>query len=195
MPWAGARKALAECEQQLRVALQADLSRDHCRYQAPLLRQKAEPGLRVCRDVDVRLADKAVGHFERSILDPDRRFAFFGARKGEVDGGIEPARLVWLEDVGHEVEQPGNRARPEATADGLHRLVLELSPGDRFGIGARHYVDGFGPLLQRLHDLLQVALLILQIGADDIFAGRTYGHTVGRLVVGPMAKALPHGRG
>src|SRR5262249_32153944 len=157
-PRAGGRKAFAEGEKQLRAAFHANFSPEQCRDQAPLLREKAEPGVRVGRDVDVRRADKAILHVEHAIADRDRHVALFGARKREVEGRLEPARLVWLEDIGHKVEQPGDRARPETVAYGLHRLVFEFSPGYRFGVRARHDVDWLGTFLQRLDNLLEVPL-------------------------------------
>ncbi len=61
-----------------------------------------------------------------------------------------------------------------------------------FGVRARHDVDRFGSLLKGPDDLSEVALPIVQVGADHVLAGRTDGHAVGRLVVGPVAQALPH---
>src|SRR5262245_37224242 len=195
MAWTGGGEAFPKGKQQPRIALQANFSSDQCRYQASLFREKIEPGFRVCRDMDVRLADEAIRDLDPAILDLDRRFACFGACKSEVERCVEPTRLVWLEDKGYEAEQPGNRAWPEAIAYGLHRFVLELSPGYRFGVRARHDVDWLGALLQRPHHFLQVPLLVVQIGTDDILPGRTNSHAVGRLVIGAMAEALPHGRG
>src|SRR5262245_32216318 len=195
MAWPSGGKALGKGTKQLRVALQANFLTDQCQYQASLLRENTEPSFRVCRDMDVRRADEAIRDLEPAIVDRDRRFARFGACKREVERGVEPTRLVGLEDKGYEAEQPGNRAWPEAIADGLHRFVLELAPGDRFGVRARHDVDGLGALLQRPHHFLQVPLLVVQVGTDDVLAGRTHRQAVGRLVIGAMAKTLPHGRG
>ena len=61
-----------------------------------------------------------------------------------------------------------------------------------FGVRARHDVDRFGSLLKGPDDLSEVALPIVQVGADHVFAGRADGHAVRRLVVGPVAQALPH---
>src|SRR5215510_9341053 len=127
MAWTGGGKAFRKGKKQPRIALQANFSSDQCRYQASLLREKTKPGFRVCRDMDVRLTDEAIRDLEPAILDLDRRFACFGACKREVERGVEPTRLVGLEDKGYEAEQPGNRAGPETIADGLHRFVLELS--------------------------------------------------------------------
>src|SRR5215470_13034516 len=194
MAWTGGGKAFRKGTKQPRIALQANFSSDQCRYQASLFREKVEPGFRVRRDMDVRLADEAIRDLEPSILDLDRRFTRFGACKSELERCIEPSRLVWLEDIGYEAEQPGNRAGPETIAYGLHRFVLELSSGYRFGVRARHDVDWLGAILQRPYHLLQVPLLVVQVGTDDILAGRTHSHAVGRLVIGAMAEALPHGR-
>src|SRR5215467_12573107 len=148
MAWTAGGKAFRKGTKQPRIALQANFSSDQCRYQASLFGEKIEPGFRVRRDMDVRLADEAIRDLEPSILDLDRSFACFGACKSEVERGVKPTRLVGLEDKGEEAEQPGNRAWPEAIADGLHCFVLELAPGDRFGVRARHNVDGLGALLQ-----------------------------------------------
>src|SRR5262245_16388389 len=145
--------------------------------------------------MDVGLADEAIHDLEPAILDRDRRLVRFGACKSEVERCVESTRLVWLEDKGYEAEQPGNRAWPEAIAYGLHRFVLELAPGYRFGVRAWHDVDWLGALLQRPHHFLQVPLLVVQVGTDDILAGRTHSHAIGRLVIGAMAEALPHGCG
>src|SRR5262245_51558655 len=195
MAWTGGGKAFRKGKKQPRIAFQANFSSHQCRYQASLFREKIEPGFRVCGDMDVRLADEAICDLEPTILDLDRRLARFGPCKSKVEGCVEPSRLVGLEDKGYEAEQPGNRAWPEAIADGLHRFVLELAPGYRFGVRARHDVDGLGALLQRPHHFLQVPLLVVQVGTDDILAGRTHSHAVGRLVIGAMAETLPHGRG
>src|SRR5262249_11919262 len=113
MAWAGGGKAFRKGTQQPRIALQANFSAQQCRYQASLLREKTEPGFRVCRDMDVRLADEAIGDLEPAMADRDRGLVRFGACKSEVERGVEPTRLVGLKDKGHEAEQPGNRAGPE----------------------------------------------------------------------------------
>src|SRR5215468_346522 len=192
MAWTGGGKAFRKGKKQPRIAFQANFSSDECRYQASLFREKIEPSFRVCRDMDVWLADEAIRDLEPAILDRDRRFACFGACESEVERGVEPTRLIGLEDKGYEAEQPGNRARPEAIAYGLHRFVLELASGYRFGVRAWHDVNWLGALLQRPHHFLQVPLLVVQVGTDDILAGRTHRHAVGRLVIGAMAEALPH---
>ena len=129
----------------------------------------------------------------RSILDRDRGFALFRAGEREMEDGVEPARLVRLEDIRHEVEQAGNRVaacRPLAT--GFTVLFLNFCRATASASEPAHDIDRLGALLQRPHHLLQVPLLVVQIGADDVFAGRTYRHAVGRLVVGAVAQALPH---
>src|SRR6266705_4300125 len=113
MPCAGGRKAFAEGEQQLGIALKANLSRQQRPDEIPLFRQESEPGLSVGRDMHVRLAGKAILDGERSIPDRDRGLALFRTCEREMEGGVEAPRLVRLEDKGHEVEQPGNRACPE----------------------------------------------------------------------------------
>src|SRR6266496_1635869 len=163
-------EAFAKGEKQLWAALQANFSSDQCRYQAPLLREKTKPGFRVCPDMNIRLADQAILDVQHSILDLDRGFALFRTCKSEMEGCIEPARLVWLEDIRHKGEQPGNRAWPQTIANRFYGLVLELAPRYRFGVGAGDHVNRLGTFLQRLHHLREVALLILQVGADDVFA-------------------------
>src|SRR4030095_5682488 len=149
MAWTGGGKAFRKGKKQPRIAFQANFSSDQCRYQASLLREKTEPSFRVCRDMEVRLAEQAIRDLEPSIVDLDRSFARFDACKSEMERCVESTRLLWLEDKGYEAEQPGNRAWSETIAYELHRFVLELSPGYRFGVRARHDVDGLGALLPR----------------------------------------------
>jgi len=66
---------------------------------------------------------------------------------------------------------------------GFTGFILEFASRHRFGVRACHYVDWFGALLKRPHYLLEVALLIMQVGADNVFAGRTNGHAVCGLVI------------
>src|SRR4029450_1022636 len=67
MAWTGGGKAFRKGKKQPRIAFQANFSSDQCRYQASLLREKTEPSFRVCRDMDVRLADEAIRDLEPSI--------------------------------------------------------------------------------------------------------------------------------
>src|SRR5262245_51134864 len=106
--------------------------------------------------MEVPLADQSLTDLQLSILDPDCNVASLGAGETEVEGRFETARLVRLEDVGHEVEQPRNGAWPQTTTYGLNRFVLELAPCYRFRVGARHYKDRLGTLLQRFHYLPEV---------------------------------------
>ena len=57
---------------------------------------------------------------------------------------------------------------------------------------ALHDINRLFLLLQRLDDFLNVARAIRQIRPDDVFAGGTHRHAIGRLVVRPMGEALPH---
>lgn len=91
---------------------------------------------------------------------------------------VEASRLIRLEDEGHEVQQPGNRARPETASDWLHRLILEFPPRHCFGIGACHDVDRLGALLKRPYYFREVALSVVQVEADHVLAGRTNRHAV-----------------
>src|SRR5262244_1171151 len=125
MPWAWGRKTLAECKQQPRVASEANLSADQSQRKALLPGQEPEPCLCVGGDAHVRRAEQAVLDVERSIPDGDRGLARFRPGEGEMERGVEAARLVRLERIGHGVKQPGDRARPETVAHGLHRFVLE----------------------------------------------------------------------
>ena len=90
MAWTGGGKAFRKGKKQPRIAFQANFSSDQCRYQASLFREKVEPGFRVRRDMDVRLADEAIRDLEPAIVDRDCRFAHFGACKSEVERGVEP---------------------------------------------------------------------------------------------------------
>ena len=81
--------------------------------------------------------------------------------------------------------------RPLATVFTV--LLLELPARHSLCVGSFDDIDRLGALLQRPHHLLQMTLLVLQIGADDVFAGRAHRHAIGRLVVGAKGQALPHG--
>jgi hypothetical protein len=153
-------KAFAEGEKQPGIALKTNLSSDQGHQQALLLGQETEPGFSVSRDLHVRLAGKTLLDLERSILDRDRGRTLFRASESELKSCVESSRLIGLEDIGHEVEQPVNRPRPETVAYGLHRLVLEFPPRHRFGVGAWHHIDRLRALLKRSHDLPKVALLV-----------------------------------
>src|ERR1700730_17944055 len=106
---------------------------------------------------------------------------------------VYATRPVRLEHKPHEVQQSCNRSRPETVADGFHGLVLKFPARHGFGIGAFHHIDRLRTLLKRSHDLRQMALLVMQVGTDDVLAGWTYGHAIGRFVIGAMAETLPHG--
>src|SRR5262245_10082932 len=108
--------------------------------------------------MNVRLADEAVLYFDRSILNPDRGLALFRSSKGELERGIESVRLVGLEDVGHEVEQPSHRAHSQTIAYGLQCLVFEFPPCNGFGVRARDYINWLGAFLQGFHYFQEVAL-------------------------------------
>src|SRR5437667_829978 len=146
MPVAGGRKAFAEGKKQLRIAFEPNLSCDQCPRKTLFLGKETEPGFRVGRDMHIRLAGQAVLDIERSILDRDRGLALFSAGEREMKSGVEASRLIRLKYEGHEVQQPGNRARLETAADWLHRLILEFPPSHRFGISACHDVGRLGPL-------------------------------------------------
>src|SRR4030095_2596521 len=107
--------------------------------------------------MNVRLADKAVLYFDRSILNPNRSLAPFGPSKSKLERGVESVRLVGLEDVGHEVQQPANRARSQTVTNRLHRLVLKFSSCHRFCVRACHHINRLGALLERPHYLPEVA--------------------------------------
>src|SRR5437870_188480 len=178
MPGAGGRKAFAEGKKQPRIAFEPNLSCDQCPRKALFLGKETEPGFRVGRDMHIRLAGQAVLDVKRSILDRDRGLALFSSGEREMKSGVEALRLIRLEDVGHEVEQPDNRARLETVADWFHRLILEFLPCHRFGIRACHDVHWLGALLKRPYYFREVALLVLQVGADHVLTGRTNGHAV-----------------
>src|SRR5262245_41891731 len=67
MPWLGGGEAFAECEEESRVAFQANSSSEQRWNQALFLRDKPEPGSAIGRDVDVRSSHQAVLHFYGSV--------------------------------------------------------------------------------------------------------------------------------
>ena len=137
--------------------------------------------------MDVRCADQTILDLERSVLDGDCCLAIFRTFKGEMEGGVEAARLIWLEDVRHEVKQSGDGARAQAIGYGFDRLVLKFAVGHSFCIGARYDIDRLSAFLQRSDHFLKVAFFVIQIGADHILSGRANSHAIGRFVIGAMA--------
>jgi hypothetical protein len=65
----GRREAFAEFQQQARVALDLDLSADESQRKTLLMREEAEPGLSICRDAKVRLAEQTVLDVEGTVPD------------------------------------------------------------------------------------------------------------------------------
>src|SRR6516225_3912082 len=102
------RKAFAEGEKQPGVPLQANPSCYQRHGQTLFLRKETEPSLSIGRDMHVRFANKPILDVDRSILDCDCRLAVFCPGEAEMEDGVEASRLVRLEDIGHEVEEPSN---------------------------------------------------------------------------------------
>jgi hypothetical protein len=131
--------------------------------------------------VHVRPPGTPIPDIERSIPDRDSSLALLGTGKGKMENGVEPPRLVRLEHVRHEPKQAGNRARPEPVGHRLYNLIFGFPPRHRFGIRAWDDINRLGAFLQRPHHLPKVALLVVKVGADHVFAGRTHRHAVGGL--------------
>src|SRR4029079_13503375 len=117
-----------------RVALHLDLSADVSQRKTLLMREEAEPGLSICRDAKVRLAEQTVLDIEGTVPDSDGRLALLHAGEFEMEDGIETLGLVWLEYEWHEGEKAADGARPETARNRLHRLVRDLAESDILGI-------------------------------------------------------------
>src|SRR5215471_8674635 len=121
MPWLGGGEAFAECEEESRVAFQANSSSEQRWNQALFLRDKPEPGSAIGRDVDVRSSHQAVLHFYGSVPDIDSHVAGLSAGEGEVESRVQSTRLIGLERRRHEGEQPSYRSWPEPARDRFYR--------------------------------------------------------------------------
>src|SRR5581483_11691430 len=187
-------KALAEGEQEPKVSFKSNLAAEDGERQALFTGEEAKPRLGVGGDTKVGSAVKSILDVERAISDGDGSLSLLGAGEDEMEGGIEPARLIGLEHEGHEGEQSVDGPRPETSGNGFDRLVLELTAGNGRGVRALDHIDRLGAFLERTHDLSQMPLLVRKIGANHVFARRADGHAIGRLVVGAVAQALPHRR-
>ena len=77
-----------------------------------------------------------------------------GAGKTKMEDGVQTARLVWLKDERHEIQESGNGPRSEAIRNWLNCLVFEFAAGDRFCVRSGHNIDRLRALLQRPYDLL-----------------------------------------
>src|SRR5215472_1536429 len=141
--------------------------------------------------MDIRPPYQAILNLDGPIPNSDSDFTGLVAGERELECGIQAAGLIRLEGVRHVSDQAGNRSYPEAACNLLHCFVLEPSARYRFRIRAGHNIDRFRPLLQRLDDLSQVSLFVVEVRTDHILAGRADRQTICRLIVGAVTQTLP----
>src|SRR5438132_1691825 len=121
-------KALSERHQQLEWAIELNLPPQERPHHVFFLPQKADPRLRISGNVQIRLADMPLFHAYSLVLNDDSCLPLLTAGEGEVEGGVQPSRLAWLEDVWHSIQENPDGVRPQAIAH-----VLDLFVGKPFG--------------------------------------------------------------
>ena len=184
-PSRSGREALPKANNN-RGPLEPNLPAQQRPQQAAFLPQEAEP--RSLSAVTCRSAVPTCPSSTRIVLSRITTVASAGSCPGEreVVGAASPADRA----AGRRAAPPGSRDRsgPKAVADGLGLLVREPLRRVVLGIGARHDVDRFLLLLQRVDDCLQKPLRSVKERPDHVLAGRADRHAVGGLVVRPEAR-------
>src|SRR5436190_14013294 len=116
-------KALSERHQQLEWAIEPNLPPQQCPHHVSFLPHKADPGLRGGGNVQIGLADMSLFHADLLLPNHDSCLPLLMAGEGEVERGVQPRRLAWLEDVGHSFQENLDGVRPQAIAQMLDLFV------------------------------------------------------------------------
>ena len=142
--------------------------------------------------MQIGLADMPLFHADLLLLNHDSCLPLLMAREGEVERGVQPRRLAWLEDVWHSFQENLDGVRPQGVAHKFDLFVGKPLGDMILSVGIPGDVNRLFLLLKGPHDILEMRLPIGEERSNDIFSGRADRQAVRGFVVRPVGQTLPH---